>query len=429
MSILDTEVGWTELLHSADWIGGDRSNKPAEEQSSESGPLLSFFIPNLTVGGAEQVVVNIVNGLADRGYNVELVLSEQSGELLSQVDRQVPVVELPPDPVQPLGVAIHLPALTAYLSRKEPTVLFSHLTQASVVALSAKRLLDVETAVIPTHHAASGVSTDRTAKTRIVRQLIRQLYPSADRIIAVSKCVGDTVAADLSVDPSAISVLHNPVEVGHIQDQTRDPVDHEWIEDDETAVMLFVGRIHDQKDLTTWLRTFKAVHEQRPDVRGVIVGQGQRREDVIDFAAELGLNDVVSVPGYVDNPFRYMAQASVFLLSSHSEGLPTVLIEALACGCPVVSTECPCGPREILGDGRYGRLAPVGDVNRLAEAVMAELADPVPSETLRRRAAEFSPESTLDDFEAFLGRYCGVGSTQSIHDKPPSANVVHGEQP
>jgi glycosyltransferase involved in cell wall biosynthesis len=402
-------AGWNRLCSSADWLADDRGAAFIKETHSESDPLLSFFIPDLTVGGAEQVVVNIVNGLADRGYPAELVLSERKGELLSQVASGISIVELPPKPAQPLGVATHLPALTVYLSRKEPTVLFTHLTQASVVALSAKRLLDVETAVIPTHHAASGVSTDRSIKRTAVRQLTRRLYPSADRIIAVSKCVGDTVAADLSVDPRRISVLHNPVEVASIQKQAATPVDHKWIEDDDTDVVLFVGRIADQKDLRTWLRAFKTVHAQHPDLRGVIVGQGPRRNDIIEYAAELGLDDIVSVPGYVDNPFRYMAQASVFLLSSHSEGLPTVLIEALACGCPIVSTECPCGPREILGDGRYGGLAPVGDVDRLAESVVAQLDDPVPSETLRRRAMDFSPDSILDDYEAFLQQYVTVG--------------------
>ena len=379
-----------------------RQGTGGADGSTEPDPLLTFFIPDLTVGGAEQVVVNIVNGLSNRGYNVELVLSRRKGELLEQVDRRISIVELSPEPVPVLGIATNLPALIAYLRREEPTVVFSHLTQASVVALTAKQLLGTETAVIPTHHAASGVTTDRTLKSHVVRQLTKLLYPTADRIITVSKCVGETVVDDLSIDPEQISVLHNPVETESLQERARDSVDHEWIEDDETDVVLFVGRIAEQKDLRTWLQSLKKVHEQKPDTRGVIVGRGPRREEIIDYADELGLGDVVSVPGYVDNPFRYMHKASVFLLSSHSEGLPTVLIEALACGCPIVSTACPCGPREILADGEYGRLAPVGDSDALSDAVVAELADPVPSDKLRRRAEDFSPDAILEDYETFI---------------------------
>lgn len=370
-------------------------------------PLLSFFIPDLTTGGAERVTVNIVNGLADRGYDVELLLSRERGELRSQLSERVSVVVLPPSRTPVLGVATHLPALFAYLRRREPAALFPHLAHVSVVSLAVKRFLDVDTVVVPTHHKTFGKLTDQTPKDRLTRLLVPRLYPTADRIIAVSGGVADSIAEGTSVDRDDVSVLYNPIDVESVRTRARERVDHEWIEDDETDVVLFVGRIAPQKDLETWLRAFARVHDRNPDARAVLAGtelkgSGTSREDLLALADRLGVGDAVSMPGYVDNPYRYMAQADVFLLSSRYEGLPTVLVEALACGCPVVATDCPNGPREILDGGEYGRLVPVGAADEIAEAVEAALREPTPSEALRARADEFAPAAVLDDYERFI---------------------------
>jgi glycosyltransferase involved in cell wall biosynthesis len=381
--------------------------------TGRSGPLLSFFIPDLTVGGAEQVLLNIVNGLSARGYDLDLLLSRRGGKLEPRLADRVDVVELPPSRTPVLGVASHLPALAGYLRRENPAVLFPHLTQTSVVCLTAKRLLDTDTRVIPTHHAAFGTARQPSLKDRLVRRLITRLYPSADHIVAVSEGVADSVVERVSVDRDDLSVLYNPIDVDAVRARARDPVDHEWVEDSDTDVVLFVGRVAEQKDLETWLRTFQRVHERRPDTRGIIVGQGPQRARLSDLAASLGLADVVSLPGYVENPYRYMGQASVFLLSSLAEGLPTVLVEALACGCPVVSTDCPSGPREILDGGEYGRLAPVGDVDALATAVTASLSNPTGAERRRRRAGDFAPESVLDDYEQFIREHAPTSPARS----------------
>jgi glycosyltransferase involved in cell wall biosynthesis len=126
-----------------------------------------------------------------------------------------------------------------------------------------------------------------------------------------------------------------------------------------------------------------------------------------ETAIQLGIEDAVSIPGYIDNPYRFMQQASVFLLSSRFEGLPTVLIEAMASGCPVVSTDCPSGPREILNDGEYGQLTPVGNVEEITAAVEQTLEDPVDSSTLRERADDFAPTVVLNEYEGFIDAYLG----------------------
>ncbi len=375
------------------------------ESTSRDGngrPLVSFVIPSLTTGGAEQVTVNIANGLADRGYDVELLLSRVEGELQTQLTSKVEVVSLPPSMGQVFGIATHIPALVHYLRKRQPAALFCHLTHTNVACLVADRIAATDTVVVPTEHLAFGVPKEPTLKSRIAQWLVPRIYPSAERIVAVSEGVAESIVERTAVGRETISVLYNPVDVKTVRRRAREPVDHEWFADGTVAVALFVGRIEQQKDLETWLRTFRRVYDRNPNARAVVVGEGSRRESVQSSAARMGLADVVSMPGYVNNPYGYMSRADVFLLSSRYEGLPTVLIEALACGCPVVATDCPSGPREILADGTYGRLAPVGDDASLAEAVVETLRNPPRENELRERADEFAPEAVLDGYEQFI---------------------------
>lgn len=370
--------------------------------SRERGPLLTFFIPDLTLGGAEQVTVNIVNGLSDRGYNVELVLSKLKGELRGELSDDVTTVELAPSQTQPLGVPAHIPALAVYLRRREPAALFSHMTHVSIVCLAVDRVLDSDTLIIPTEHKSLGVSPESSAKSRFVHRTVPYLYPTADRIVAVSKGVADSIVKCTTVPQEKVSVLYNPVDIDTIRKRASEPVHHEWFEDDGLEVLLFVGRLEEEKDLETWLSAFEQVHERNRNVRGVIIGKGSRQESLQTMAEQSGIGDSVTMLGYAENPYKYMSRASAFVLSSRYEGLPTVLVEALACGCPVVATDCPGGTSEILADGEYGPLVPVGDASSLADGVLRTLEDPIRPERLRERAKDFAPESVLDDYAQFI---------------------------
>lgn len=383
------------------------NNSTAVKTSATNGTdresaLLSFFIPDLTLGGAEQVTVNIVNGLADRGYNIELLVSKRKGRLQSRLEDRVSVVELSPSDTSVFGVGAHLPALAEYFRRKQPVALFSQMAHVSVICLVAGMIPGTNTAIIPTQHNSFGMSTDNSLKARVVRGSVPYLYPSADRVIAVSEGVANSMVERAGLKNQDISVLHNPIHVDEVRERSQQPIEHEWLDDEAIEVVLFVGRIEEQKNLTAWLRAFKQIHRRDPDTRAIIVGKGSRQQHVSESAERLDIDHVVSMPGYVKNPYAYMRNASVFLLSSRFEGLPTVLIEALACGCPVVATDCPSGPREILADGRYGTLAPVGDIDGLVDGVIEALADPIPVNVLERRADDFAPESVLDDYERFL---------------------------
>ena len=174
-----------------------------------------------------------------------------------------------------------------------------------------------------------------------------------------------------------------------------------WFADGAPPVLLGAGKFKPQKDLSTLIRAFAMIRASRP-ARLIILGEGPQRKTLQALCTELGVLEDVAFPGFVDNPFAYMARSKVFVLSSAWEGFGMVLAEAMACGCPVVSTDCPSGPAEILEDGRYGPLVPVSDPEKMSAAIASTLDDPLPVETLRQRAAVFSDASAATLYRQVL---------------------------
>ncbi|MFC5969861.1 glycosyltransferase [Halomarina salina] len=361
---------------------------------------LSFFVPSLTVGGAQRVTVTLANELGRRGYDVDLVLAFRRGRLRSEVTGDVTVVDLRTPTVPVLGLGACVPRLVSYLRSRRPFALFSQMTYANVVALAAVEVAGTDVRAIPTEHNTFGEKEGR--KDALVDALAARMYGRADHLVGVSRGVVDSAVRGTTADASRSSVLYNPLPIDEIRDQAAGDVDHPWLADEDLDVVLSVGRLEEQKDLPTLLRAFARVHEERPTTRLLVAGKGSLRDDLERQAAALGIDHVVDFPGYVDNQYACMDRAAVFALSSRHEGLPTTLIEALACGCPVVSTDCPSGPDEILVGGEYGPLVPVGDDEAFAEALLATLDDPVEEERLQSRADEFSTRTVGDDYERFV---------------------------
>ena len=215
-----------------------------------------------------------------------------------------------------------------------------------------------------------------------------RLYPRADEIVAVSAGVADDLARVARIPRSRITVIHNPIVTDELLADARAPVDHPWFADGGPPVVLAAGRLTEQKDYPTLLRAFRHARRAR-ELRLVILGEGEERPRLEALARELDVSGDVDFAGFVANPYAFMARASLFVLSSAWEGFGNVVVEAMACGTPVVSTDCPSGPGEILEGGRYGRLVAVGDDEELAAAMLATLEDPPRPELLRERAAAF----------------------------------------
>lgn len=368
----------------------------------ERKPRIAFYIPALNVGGAQRVTVNIANELAARGYPVDVVLAYREGALLSDVSDAVRIVDLETPRIPVVGVLASVPGLRSYLRTERPAVLFSAMTYANVAAILAAELAGTQTRLVATEHNTFGMNPD--PKVRLTRVIARPLYRLADRVAAVSEGVADSVRKGTAAADDDVTVLYNPIEIEAIRDEAAEPVDHPWLTVPEYETAVTVGRIEPQKDHTTLLRAFARVSERRPNARLVVVGTGTERDRLRELAAELEIDNIVDFPGYVENAYAYMQNADLFVLSSRHEGLPTVLLEALACGCPIVSTDCPSGPREILEDGRYGPLVPVGDDGALADAIVGTFDDPVDEAALLERARDFSMEAAVDGYERLIRR-------------------------
>jgi glycosyltransferase involved in cell wall biosynthesis len=181
----------------------------------------------------------------------------------------------------------------------------------------------------------------------------------------------------MGIPRSHIQVIYNPIVTPDLQAKAKAPLEHPWFRSGEPPVILAAGRLTAQKDYSMLIRAFARVRQVRP-ARLMILGEGEDRPILEELARQLGVEQDVSLPGFVMNPYPYMAHAALFVLSSRWEGLPTVLVEALYCGAPLIATDCPSGPREILRDGQYGQLVPVGDDIFLARAIETTLDSSTP---------------------------------------------------
>jgi glycosyltransferase involved in cell wall biosynthesis len=209
--------------------------------------------------------------------------------------------------------------------------------------------------------------------------------------------VADGLAVLTGISRDRISVLYNPVVNDELTNKMKEPVLHPWFQKGHPPLVLSVGRLEAQKDFETLIRAIALVNQRR-EAYLMILGKGSQSVVLQDLVNKLGIAKVVEMPGYVENPYAYMARANVFVLSSKYEGFPGVLVEAMACGAPVVSTDCPSGPVEILVEGKYGRLVPVGDVAAMAAAIQATLDQPFSKKDSQRRGLEFNIENTCKGY-------------------------------
>jgi glycosyltransferase involved in cell wall biosynthesis len=400
-------------------------------QATAGTTRIALLLPDLTGGGVERTAVSLAQGFLDRGLEVDLVLCRVRGPLLAEVPPAVRLVPLRSAPTmvgQALVLAADpggllelarpvllswrppssyrmLPSLTRYLRREPPDALISAFPFENLLAITAKRLAGAATKVIVTERNTTTRSTRLGVKwkRRYLPAVVKRQYPMADAIVAVSDGVADELAEHTGLPRDQIVTIHNAVVSDSVLAKSLAPVPHPWFGKGLPPVVLGVGRLTEQKDFPTLIRAFAHVRAQVP-VRLVIVGEGkpEARAELMHLAGELGCAEDLSLPGFTHNPFCYMARASVFVLSSLHEGLPGVLIQALACGAPVVSTECPSGPREILEGDRYGRLVPVGDDRAMAQAILATLRDPGDRSQSVARGRQFSVDRAVDRYLALL---------------------------
>ena len=366
---------------------------------------IAIFLTDLGGGGAERVMVNLANGFAERTYEVELLLVKREGVYLSQLSPKVKLIDLGTN-----KLLLSLPKLVAYLKNAQPENLITALEDTNVVAILARLIARwvqrVPTRLIVTVHnnLSQEVKGGEGFKRKLVPFFLKWIYPFADSVVAVSK----GVAADLEtlgIQPHQIQVIYNPILTADFDELAAAAPEagpgYDWLMQKEVPVVLGVGRLSPQKNFELLIRSFAQARQERP-LRLIILGEGGQQALLEELVQQLGVAESVVFGGFVSNPLAYMARADLGVLSSDWEGFGNVLVESMGVGTPVVATDCPSGPAEILAGGRYGRLVRVGEVDSLAEAMLATLDQPLAPELLRQRAADFSVASVLDDYEKLL---------------------------
>ncbi|MCF7908149.1 MAG: glycosyltransferase [Candidatus Omnitrophica bacterium] len=333
---------------------------------------VAIFVPSMRGGGAERAMLNLAIGLQERGLTVEIVLAKAQGPYLSQIPPEVKVINLGAQ-----RVLTSLKGLVGYLKKEQPASLLSAMRHANVIAILAGWFARVNTKiiVIVQNTVLASRSKQFRLKDRVGLFLAKLIYFRAQTVVAVSQAVAAEIAKLGMAKLSQIKIIPNPVITSELIAKGRDNPKHKWFIEKDIPVLLSVGRLTAQKDFGTLLRAFRRILEQRP-ARLIILGEGEERGSLEKLIKELNLEADVAMPGFVENPYAWMAKAKIFVLSSAWEGLPTVLIEALALGVAVVATDSPGGSREILQGGRLGKLVPVGDWERLAAAIIATLDRP-----------------------------------------------------
>ena len=359
---------------------------------------ISIFFPSFGDGGVERMLVYLARGWAEAGAKVDFLISTAQGPYLDMLPPAVRLIELKTS--HPKKVIL---PLARYMRRVLPDVLMS------VKRYGQEALLARQLAQIPTKLAIRSGTTEsqrpkwrNLIKRRQSLHAMRKYYPKADYIIAVSMGVAQDISAITGLPEERIAVIFNPVVTPEMSALARKPVDHPWFNQKQIPIVLGAGGFRRQKDFPTLMRAFACARQKRP-LRLVILGKGRQRSRLEMLAAKLGILEDFSLPGFVANPYAYMSRSNVFVLSSRWEGSPNVITEALALGTPVVSTDCRSGPREILQNGRYGRLVPVGDIDGLAQGILETLDHPLKSDDLREAVKAYTLEASTKAYLEVFG--------------------------
>ena len=401
-----------------------------------SGKLhMGFVLSTLVGGGAERVVLTLADSLIERGHRVDLIMGRFQGEYRASIpnglrlyyprlwpsnsslrrycrERGIPVTPLTVNPAaaawawrslrkKNLGPpvdpkhALYAYAIAKYVRSARPQALMATLPVAGASAIYAAELTGRSIPVAVSVH--NNVSSEYTSEHL---RMAKALYPTADAIVAVSNGVAGEAERTLGVDAEKIQTIYNPISPARIWQLAQEPLSHPWFGDGQPPVILTAGRETPAKDYRTLVEAF-AIARRTRSARLAIAGSFSEayRSDLLSHARGFGVEHDLEFLGFDENLFRYMRMSALFALSSRWEGLPMVILEALACGTPVVSADAPYGPREILGGGQWGKLPPVGDAPALAQGILETLqGDRPPEDALKARASEFSRDRAANAY-------------------------------
>ncbi|CAM4411274.1 glycosyltransferase [Paenibacillus tarimensis] len=361
-----------------------------------------FITPSLRGGGAERVVVHLLRHMNRDNIKLGLIALKLEGPYVSHLPDDAEIVDL-----GTRRVRHSIGKLIKELNRMQPDVVVSTLGHLNVALLALRPFLKNKPKIVLREaNAPSFAMRKGKGGVKLYRTLYRMFYPKADRVIALSRGMADDLLSFSRMPKDKISIIHNPVVTEEIKRQADEPLDHPWLREKgagrELPVCISVGRLVEQKNYDMLLRSFAKAVRQTP-ARLIILGEGPKREHLTALIKELGLEDKVELAGFTGNPYAYMARADLFVMSSSFEGMPNVLLEALAVGLPAVATDC-IGVPDVLDDGRYGTMIPVGAEDALAEAIVNALQQQTADigDRQRERAKQFHIEKIAGEYRQLL---------------------------
>lgn len=322
---------------------------------------IGIFIPTLEGGGAESTMIVMAEGLQAKGYAVDLLLKKRHGKLSEAISPSINVIDF-----NVRSMRFTFKKLVQYIDREKPHALISALELPNIISILSTKITRHHPEVIISIHGL--ISKQKPIYNKLFdKLLLSAIYPNADNIVTVSQTCARDAINYLRLPQQKVKVIYNPIINDYLHQKTREPVQADWFSDRTKKTILTIGRLEAVKDHKTLLKAFQVINT-KVNAQLIILGEGSLKQEIQETIDRMGLTENVLMPGFISNPYPIIAKANVLVISSLHEALPNVLVEALACHCPVVSTACG-GPEEILGYGKYGHLVPIGDFNAMAEAI------------------------------------------------------------
>lgn len=361
---------------------------------------IALYIPSMSGGGAERVMLTLANALAEKDMmSIDLVLNRDEGLYLNYVSDKVNIVNL-----NASRVLKSIIPLSKYLKKEKPDAILSAMNYVNVITVLAKLISGTNTRVVVSEHGnlSASLKNSKWVSKVVLKSLMIWTYKKSDFVVAVSDGVADDLSEQIKINRNKIITIYNPIFTPNFLEkaQVSLPLLNPCFDKNAPSVILGVGRLAKEKDFRTLIHAFAKVLTQKK-CHLVILGEGALRPELELLIKALDLQDSVQLLGFVDNPHAWMLNADLFVLSSVHEGFGNVLVEAMACGTPVVSTDCPSGPNEILEDGKWGELVPVGNVELLSKAILKVLSKPNKID-VKERASFFSVENSVNKYLEIL---------------------------
>ena len=385
------------------------TSQPSSRETSVDQPAVRhvcLYFPSYGDGGVEKMTVNLAHGLSDAGIKVDFIVPQQTAPYLSGLEQKVKFITPPSNKSQ------HLSWLVRYLISSHPDVLMSLKQDASINAIKAKKRCRAETKIVVrtgtallSRFALRGtIFLKRWYKSR----KLKHYYQQADGHITVAQGSRKELHELIQIPEDAIIVIKNPVITPSLLKLQHETIDHPWFASSSDPLIMGMGGFRTQKDFSTLIRAFARLRKSRP-CRLILAGKGRQEKRLVRLCQELGIENDVLFPGFIDNPYPWLKRADLFVLSSLWEGSPNVLTEALALGTPVVATDCQSGPGEILQDGKYGELVPLGDPQAMCEAMARTLDKPLGSEQLAEAARDYTLQASTRSYIRAFTHFMTVG--------------------